>query len=407
MDETNFDKIVLESSDNTEEGCQTSDKWYIDLCEEETQTVVKEYDITATPNDFNILTLFSLIDSGVIKMPPFQRNYVWDEKRASKLIESIILGLPIPQVFLYEQGKNSFYVIDGQQRLLSIYFFVKQRFPTKEGRLILRQYLTGDTKIDNSILSDDRYFHNFKLKLPGSVKGDENKFDKLKYETLGEYKNTFDILRTIRSVVIKQNEPEDDSSIYEIFNRLNTGGQNLSPQEIRMSMYYSPFYKKLIELNSNTTWRKILKQEQADVHFKDVEILLRAFAMLFEYETYSSPMGKFLNTFSKKANGFKTELIEYLEALFVSFLNSCEFLDENVFCTKQGQFSISLFESIFVATCTTPFKKNELVNTKINNNSVIDLKENSDFINSNQGSVASKTNVTTRINKAIEMLRFE
>ena len=399
--------FVLESSDNTEEGCQTSDKWYIDLCEEETQTVVKEYDITATPNDFNILTLFSLIDSGVIKMPPFQRNYVWDEKRASKLIESIILGLPIPQVFLYEQGKNSFYVIDGQQRLLSIYFFVKQRFPTKEGRLILRQYLTGDTKIDSSILSDDRYFHNFKLKLPGSVKGDENKFDKLKYETLGEYKNTFDILRTIRSVVIKQNEPEDDSSIYEIFNRLNTGGQNLSPQEIRMSMYYSPFYKKLIELNSNTTWRKILKQEQADVHFKDVEILLRAFAMLFEYETYSSPMGKFLNTFSKKANGFKTELIEYLEALFVSFLNSCEFLDENVFCTKQGQFSISLFESIFVATCTTPFKKNELVNTKINNNSVIDLKKNSDFINSNQGSVASKTNVTTRINKAIEMLKFE
>ena len=408
MEENKNTQSFLEDAEDEElEVSQDNDKWYIDLCEEEPETVVKEYDITATPNDFNILTLFSLIDNGVIKMPPFQRNYVWDEKRASKLIESIILGLPIPQVFLYEQGKNSFYVIDGQQRLLSIYFFVKQRFPTAEGRLILRQYLTGDTKIDSSILSDDRYFKNFKLKLPSSANNEKNKFDKLKYETLGEYKNTFDILRTVRSVVIKQNEPDDDSSIYEIFNRLNTGGQNLSAQEIRMSMYYSPFYKKIIELNSQTKWRKMLRQAQADVHFKDVEILLRAFAMLFEYETYSSPMGRFLNTFSKTANGFKPELIDYLDALFVSFLDSCDNLSETAFSTKQGQFSISLFESIFVATCITAFKKKELVSAKVVNDSVVALKENEDFINSNQGSVASKTNVTTRITKAIEMLKFE
>lgn len=408
MDENKMDQIVRDEKEDTDIlEVQENDKWYIDLCEEEPETVVKEYDITATPNDFNILTLFSLIDNGVIKMPPFQRNYVWDEKRASKLIESIILGLPVPQVFLYEQEKNSFYVIDGQQRLLSIYFFVKQRFPTAEGRLILRQYLTGDTKIDSSILSDDRYFKNFKLRLPSSANNEKNKFDKLKYETLGEYKNTFDILRTVRSVVIKQNEPDDDSSIYEIFNRLNTGGQNLSAQEIRMSMYYSPFYKKIIELNSQPKWRKILRQVQADVHFKDVEILLRAFAMLFDYKTYSSPMGRFLNTFSKTANGFKPELIDYLGALFVSFLDSCDNLSETAFSTKQGQFSISLFESIFVATCIEAFKKKELVSSKVVDDSVVALKENEEFINSNQGSVASKTNVTTRITKAIEMLKFE
>ena len=408
MEENKDTQTFLDDSENEQlEVSQDNSKWYIDLCEEEPETVVKEYDITATPNDFNILTLFSLIDNGVIKMPPFQRNYVWDEKRASKLIESIILGLPVPQVFLYEQEKNSFYVIDGQQRLLSIYFFVKQRFPTAEGRLILRQYLTGDTKIDSSILSDDRYFKNFKLNLPSSANNEKNKFDKLKYETLGEYKNTFDILRTVRSVVIKQNEPDDDSSIYEIFNRLNTGGQNLSPQEIRMSMYYSPFYKKIIELNLQPKWRKMLRQVQADVHFKDVEILLRAFAMLFEYKTYSSPMGRFLNTFSKTANGFKQELIDYLGTLFVSFLDSCDNLSETAFSTKQGQFSISLFESIFVAACIEAFKKKEVVSSKVVNDSVVALKENVEFINSNQGSVASKTNVTTRITKAIEMLKFE
>lgn len=385
------------------------EKWYDEeLFEEEgCDTVVTEYDITSTPNDFNISTLFSLIDNGVIKMPPFQRNYVWDEKRASKLIESIILGLPVPQVFLYEQGKNSFYVIDGQQRLLSIYFFMKQRFPTKEGRVILRQYLTGDTKIDSKILSNDKYFKNFSLKLPSLTSKEKNKFNEIKFETLGDYKYTFEILRTIRSVVIKQNEPDDDSAIYEIFNRLNTGGQNLSPQEIRMSLYYSDFYKKLFEINNMPKWRNLLRQINEDIHFKDIEILLRSFAMLFEFERYKSPMGKFLNTFSKRANSFNNETIVYLYELFVSFLDSCSDLDSNVFCTKKNQFSISLFESVFVATAKPFFEKKSIINVKIVNSSVLELKNDSSFINSNQGSVASRTNVTNRINRAISLVKFE
>lgn len=384
------------------------EKWYDEgSIEEGNDSIVTEYDITSTPNDFNISTLFSLIDNGVIKMPPFQRNYVWDEKRASKLIESIILGLPVPQVFLYEQGKNSFYVIDGQQRLLSIYFFIKQRFPTKEGKAILRQYFTGDTKIDSKILNDDKYFKNFSLKLPSQTSKEKNKFDKLKFETLDKYKYTFEILRTIRSVVIKQNEPDDDSSIYEIFNRLNTGGQNLSSQEIRMSLYYSDFYKKLFEINARSEWRTLLRQTNEDIHFKDIEILLRSFAMLYEYEQYSSPMGKFLNTFSKKANHFKVEEITYLYNLFISFLNSCSGLDDGIFFTKNNQFSISLFESVFVATSKPFFEKSTTIDCKIKNSSILELKEDSIFIGSNQGSVASKKNVTNRITRAIALVSFE
>lgn len=384
------------------------EKWYDEgPIEEGNDSIVTEYDITSTPNDFNISTLFSLIDNGVIKMPPFQRNYVWDEKKASKLIESIILGLPVPQVFLYEQGKNSFYVIDGQQRLLSIYFFIKQRFPTKEGKAILRQYFTGDSKIDSKILNDDKYFKDFSLKLPSLTSKEKNKFDKLKFETLDKYKYTFEILRTIRSVVIKQNEPDDDSSIYEIFNRLNTGGQNLSSQEIRMSLYYSDFYKKLFEINTKSEWRTLLRQTNEDIHFKDIEILLRAFAMLYEYERYSSPMGKFLNTFSKKANHFKVEEITYLYNLFISFLNSCSSLDDGIFLTKNNQFSISLFESVFVATSKPFFEKTATIDCKIKNSSILKLKDDSTFIGSNQGSVASRKNVTNRITRAIALVSFE
>ncbi|MDR2907796.1 MAG: DUF262 domain-containing protein, partial [Bacteroidales bacterium] len=93
-----------------------------------------EYEISVSPNDFNISTLDSFMNQGIFEIPGFQRNYVWDIKRASKLIESLLIGIPIPQLFLYEQRKNNFLVIDGQQRLLTIYFFKQKRFPRMEKR---------------------------------------------------------------------------------------------------------------------------------------------------------------------------------------------------------------------------------------------------------------------------------
>lgn len=69
---------------------------------------VDEYDIISSPNDFNLLTLQSFVEAGAIKIPGFQRNYVWDKQRASKLIESLIIGIPVPQLFLYEESKQFF-----------------------------------------------------------------------------------------------------------------------------------------------------------------------------------------------------------------------------------------------------------------------------------------------------------
>ena len=68
--------------------------------------------------------------------------------------------------------------------------------------------------------------------------------------------------------------------MYEIFNRLNTGGINLRPQEIRTSMYHLNFYEVLYSVNGNALWRKFLHSEAPDLHMKDIEILLRGFAML-------------------------------------------------------------------------------------------------------------------------------
>src|ERR1700704_5004448 len=86
------------------------ESWFDDYVtdEDDEESQIDEYEISATPNDFNVLTIFNFIESGVVKIPGFQRNYVWDIKRASKLIESLLLGLPVPQLFLYEEGRNRF-----------------------------------------------------------------------------------------------------------------------------------------------------------------------------------------------------------------------------------------------------------------------------------------------------------
>lgn len=386
------------------------ENWYEDAMiesENEDDGVIKEYDITSTPNDFNISTLFNLINNGIIKMPPFQRNYVWDIKRASKLIESVILGLPIPQVFLYEKGKNNFFVIDGQQRLLSIYFFIKQRFPNLKGKEILRDFLAGDEQINEKFINEESFFDDFSLNLPSPVAPTINPLNGLKYETLGDYKRTFEYLRTIRSVVIKQNEEdEQDSAIYEIFNRLNTGGQNLTAQEIRMSLFYSKFYEMLVRINKNEQWRSFLGQPSTDLHFKDVEILLRSFAMLVHHCEYKAPMTKFLNSFSKEATKFNNETNEYWEKLFESFIESCRELNDKDFFSGSGKFNISLFESVFVVVCENAFNGKKLVNGYVDRESLNSLKVNEQFIESTREGVASRKSVSSRMEAASLMIRL-
>jgi uncharacterized protein with ParB-like and HNH nuclease domain len=149
--------------------------------ENEDEAVFTEYDLTASPNDFNIRTLYDFISSGIVKIPGFQRNYVWDIKRASKLIESIILGIPIPQIFLYQEDKNRFIVIDGQQRYMTIYYFILKRFPRKEKRNELRKFFEGDEKgVPENLLANNEYFVDFNLQLPEKLPDNPNPLNKKK-----------------------------------------------------------------------------------------------------------------------------------------------------------------------------------------------------------------------------------
>jgi uncharacterized protein with ParB-like and HNH nuclease domain len=393
--------------DDDMENTSAQENWFEDYADQSQEFQIDEYDLTQTPNDFNVTTIFSFIESGSVKIPGFQRHYVWDLARASKLVESLILGLPVPQLFLYEEGRNSFLVIDGQQRLMSIYYFIKQRFPRKEKRAELRNVFDREGKIPDAILADDALFQPFRLKLPSQIPDQANKFDKKTYSGLADYKSRFD-LRPIRNVIVKQNAPkDDDSSIYEIFNRLNSGGVNLRPQEIRTSLYHSGFYEMLYRVNGLAGWRRILGMPGPDLHNKDIEILLRGFAMLVDADNYAPSMVRFLNRFSKKCRQQSEEQNEYLAKLFQSFIAACEDLPDTAFINPgNNRFSISLYEAVFTAACAVAFGNREEVKGRLKEGDIDELESDKVFIEASTFGTTAASNVRDRLSRAKQLVKL-
>lgn len=316
---------------------------------------IKEYDIVASPNDFNVSSYFSFIESGAILIPGFQRNYVWDLRRASKLIESILMGLPIPQIFLYEEGRNRFLVIDGQQRLMTIYYFMKGRFPKRDARSQIRTMFNEKGRLDPIDLENDDLFSAFRLTF--SSDGAEAPYQGMTYTGLGELKPTFD-LRTIRNIVVKQVRPDGDkSSIFELFNRLNTGGVNLSQQEIRMSLFYGPFMQSTVRMNEIAEWREVLGGSP-DQRQKDVEVILRMFALAARYEIFKKPLSKFINEYCKDMRN--KDDVDIYELAFAHYSEHMSKVDRELYLEPRSKrVSVPILEAVFVASAQDAIRENQ------------------------------------------------
>ena len=366
---------------------------------------LNEYQLTTTPNDFNILTIVSFIESNVFKIPSFQRHYVWDIKRASKLIESLLIGLPIPQMFLYESGRNEFLVIDGQQRLMSIYYFVKRRFPRKNKRGELRDIFDKHGKIPDEVMADDNFFQKFNLKLDGLIEGEPNKFNGKNYNTLEDFKTTLD-LSTIRNMIVKPVSSDDeDGAMFEIFNRLNSGGVNLGAQEIRMSLYPSEFLRSLLEMNKDSRWRNILGKNDPDIRLNDVEAILRVFAMVTYIENYKSTISGFINKYANYAKSYNEDDIAYFKNVWNSFLVSCETVNITNFANQSNRFSIMLFESIFFASAKDAIDSRSLETKTITSEFISSLKSDNKFQKFTVGKTTLPANVAGRLNRAKDLFQ--
>lgn len=111
----------------------------------------------------------------------------------------------------------------------------------------------------------------------------------------------------------------------------------------------------LFKVNNDSRWRRLLNSSEADLHTRDVEIILRGFAMLVEGDSYKPSMVKFLNNFSNNSKKLTQEKVNYLENLFDSFLEATVDLPEKVFFGSSGRFATLFFEAVFAAACKSPF----------------------------------------------------
>ncbi len=193
--------------------------------------------------------------------------------------------------------------------------------------------------------------------------------------------------------------------MYEVFSRLNTGGINLRPQEIRTSMYHSSFFDMLYRINQEDRWRNILQSSTPDLHMKDIEVLLRGFAMLVSNEDYSPSMVRFLNQFSRKSESNTVEQNRYLEELFLSFLDSCGNLPPDAFINKRNKrFNIALFEAVFTATCEAAFKARRVTEGNVEPSKVAALSSDPAFTAAALQGTTGTSNVETRLNRARELV---
>ena len=199
----------------------------------------------------------------LILQPDFQRHFVWDIKKSSRLIESVILDIPLPVIYLAEGNDGKEYVIDGQQRLTSFFAFIDGKFP--EGR---------DFK-----LTALNVFSELNGKLFRQI--DEELQDKIRY-----YK--------IRTIIFTK---ESETNLrFEIFQRLNTGAVVLNEQELRNCLYRGQYNELLKELSKDKDFMYLLSLKEPEKRMKDVELVLR-FASFYHktYLNYKPPIKDFLN----------------------------------------------------------------------------------------------------------------
>jgi hypothetical protein len=220
--------------------------------------------IYTAPGDVEIFSLHLKRQRGrFIVQPDFQRHYVWDSIKASRLIESALLNIPLPVIYISHEDDDREYVIDGQQRLTSFFSFIDGSFP------------------------DGTTFKLKGLQFFGELNG--KKFSELPQAT--QNKITDFKVRTITFL-----KGSDQDLKFEVFERLNTGSVSLNDQELRNCIYRGKFNKLLQELSRDEDFTRLLNFREPDKRMRDVELVLRFSAFYHAtYLNYKSPMKKFLN----------------------------------------------------------------------------------------------------------------
>lgn len=291
--------------DNLDVATSEDDEQIDDNLGDESKPVPFKYSITSYGADYLVDGLVRRIEDGSIYVPSFQRGFVWGFGQASRFVESLLLGLPVPGIFLSkEQDTQKLLVIDGQQRLRTLQYFYGGIFAPTGQEFALRDVQSQFSGATYKSLQDQD-----RLRLDDSI---------------------------LHATIVKQDEPsEDDSSIYHIFERLNTGGTQLHPQEVRASIYHGEFNDLLKSLNDNKHWRAVYGPVSR--RMRDQELILRFLALYYRGDHYEKPMKGFLNKYMGKNRHLLLQSENQLSDVFLTTVQAVyECLGSKAFKPKKA-----------------------------------------------------------------------
>lgn len=355
--------------------------------EQETFSDDALFNITSFGTDLTFRELITMYDEGDLEKPEMQRKYVWSKNEASRFIDSVLLGLPVPSIFLAKTQDEKRLIVDGYQRIMTVYDYVKTGI------------FGGDKKpfkLSNSEIINARW----RGKMFSELGPDEQR----------KIKNS-----TIHAIVFEQKHPMNDTGMYQIFERINTSGRPLKPQEIRNCVYHGAFNHLLLEINRLPIWREILDLPEEDSRMNDVELILRAFAFANfgdqpEFTQKQINLVKYLNTYMGRCSALLeaqedeitqrfSSIMDYLYSKIGKslFRNAKTAADDDtlIFSTKVNP---SILDSIYAAADYA--YKNDLMADNINL-----LSNYHQLLRSDEYQQVIKTRTTTvaNIKKRIEL----
>lgn len=255
------------------------------------ETPILDRRLVTQPYDLGVINILQLIEKKTLHLrpisdrPSFQRRDVWSNKLASRLIESILLNVPIPPCYLSQNEDFELDVIDGQQRIFSIY-----RFATNQLKL---------TGLEVMVDINGKRFHDLPQKL------------RRKFETY-----------TLRCVIITNDSHPEIR--FDVFQRLNTNTVPLNAQELRNCIYRGSLIDLLEKLASHGPWLRILNRKEPDRRMRGEELILRFFAFqTLGLKKYRTPQKHWLNDAAKKGRDYSPKKIDKLELLWKSTIDKC------------------------------------------------------------------------------------
>lgn len=343
----------------------------------DTEVIITSYEITSYGADYDVHGLVRRMNLEDIVVPSFdpeyqgtgevrafQRAFVWRQTQMSRFIESLLLGLPVPGIFLVRDRENKLLVLDGQQRLRT-----------------LRMFYDG--------IANDKKFRLTNVQAP---------FNNVSYDDLEpEDRRRLDDSIIHATVLRQESETGAQNAVYSIYERLNTGGSTLQPQEIRIALFAGSFLAGISRLNQDQHWRNLYGPQSP--RFRDHELILRVLALYEKQAEYYRPLKAFLNDFLEER---REVLLTPDSGLGSLFLRAMKLIDDNL--SKQAFRPERAVNAAYVDSITVAVMRRLATGGDIDPlkfaAAFAELKADSGFRMATLYATSSEDSVDTRIDKA-------